>query len=128
MIVFSCIGLAEAAGAETRGVGATRAAAPGGAGGVARAGSASAGRPAGRGRGPPQGLPGLLGQVGSYGIDSIVADQARKVGDCLDPGQVWYSLVGGSMAELQQQWRGAAAGSDGPMIWTLLAFLRRPRW
>ena len=26
------------------------------------------------------------------------------------------------MAELQQQWRGAAAGSDGPMIWTLLAF------
>src|SRR5215207_776140 len=48
--------------------------------------------------------------------------QARKVGDCIDPGQVWYSLDGGSMAELQQQWRGAAAGSDGPMIWTLLAF------
>jgi Protein of unknown function (DUF1761) len=35
---------------------------------------------------------------------------------------VWYSVVGGSMAELQQQWRGATAGSDRPMIWTLLAF------
>jgi Protein of unknown function (DUF1761) len=34
---------------------------------------------------------------------------------------VWYSVVGGSMAELQQQWRGAA-GSDRPMIWMLLAF------
>ena|SRR5215216_2794860 len=35
---------------------------------------------------------------------------------------VWYSIVGGSMAELQQQWRGAAAASDRPMIGTLLAF------
>ena len=35
---------------------------------------------------------------------------------------VWYSVVAGSMAELQQQWRGAAAGSDRPMIWTLLTF------
>jgi hypothetical protein len=35
---------------------------------------------------------------------------------------VWYGVVGGSMAKLQQQWRGAAAGSDRPMIWTLLTF------
>ena len=30
------------------------------------------------------GVPGLLGQMGSYGIDPIVPHQARKVGDCVE--------------------------------------------
>ena len=32
-------------------------------------------------------VPGLLDQVGSYGIDPIVAHQARKVGDCVELDQ-----------------------------------------
>jgi hypothetical protein len=32
-------------------------------------------------------VPGLLGQVGSYGIDAIVAYQGRKAGDCVELDQ-----------------------------------------
>jgi hypothetical protein len=32
-------------------------------------------------------VPGLFGQMGSYGIDPIVAHQARKVGDCVEVNQ-----------------------------------------
>jgi|SRR5215211_3420413 len=99
MIVFSCIGLAEAAGQKRAGWALPEP--PRLVEQVALLGSTQ------RVLGSPQvedagclRVPGLVGQVGSYGVDSIVADQARKVGDCVELGQVWYSLVGGSMAEL----------------------------
>jgi hypothetical protein len=55
-----------------------------------------------------------------YGINVVAVLVAAAAS--LVASMVWYSIVGGSMAELQQQWRGAAAGSDRPMIWTLLVF------
>ena len=55
-----------------------------------------------------------------FGINVVAVLVAAAAS--LVASMVWYSVVGGSMAELQQQWRGAAAGSDRPMIWTLLVF------
>jgi hypothetical protein len=55
-----------------------------------------------------------------YGINAVAVLVAAAAS--LVASMVWYSIVGGSMAELQRQWRGAAAGSDRPMIWTLLVF------
>jgi hypothetical protein len=55
-----------------------------------------------------------------YGINVVAVLVAAAAS--LVASMVWYSVLGGSMAELQQQWRGAAAGSDRPMIWTLLVF------
>ena len=55
-----------------------------------------------------------------YGINVVAVLVAAAAS--LVASMVWYSIVGGSMAELQQHWRGAAAGSDRPMIWTLLVF------
>ena len=54
-----------------------------------------------------------------FGINVVAVLVAAAAS--LVASMVWYSVVGGSMAELQQQWRGAPAGSDRPMIWTLLA-------
>jgi Protein of unknown function (DUF1761) len=55
-----------------------------------------------------------------FGINVVAVLVAAAAS--LVASMVWYSIVGGSMVELQQQWRGAAAGSDRPMIWTLLVF------
>lgn len=35
----------------------------------------------------------------------------------------WYSVVGGPMAALQQQWRGTAVAPDRPVVVILLSFL-----